>query len=153
MSTTPKIKIEDNSPLRSTLDAIYAERSQHELAKWSLSMATHVFALTGYDVDEFPTVLEALAVNEAWQRAEARVHEVRQAGFWIHELAKATTDPLLQAVLRVAGQAVGTGHMREHAMVASDYAIKAVNLLHPGDSNAVARERQWQIAALRAMEP
>ena len=32
-------------------------------------------------------------------------------------------------------------------MVASDYAIKVINLLHPGD-RAAARERQWQVQAM-----
>ena len=33
-------------------------------------------------------------------------------------------------------------------MVASDYAIKVINILHPGD-RAAARERQWQIQVMR----
>lgn len=34
-------------------------------------------------------------------------------------------------------------------MVASDYAIKVINLLHPGDrAAAAARERQWQVQAM-----
>ena len=38
--------------------------------------------------------------------------------------------------------------MPEHAMVASDYVIKVINLLHPGDRAAAARERQWQVQAM-----
>ena len=33
-------------------------------------------------------------------------------------------------------------------MVASDYAIKVINLLHPGDQAAAARERQWQVRVM-----
>ena len=44
---------------------------------------------------------------------------------------------------------IGTGHMPEHAMVASDYAVKVINLLHPGDRAAAAYERQWQVQAMR----
>lgn len=33
-------------------------------------------------------------------------------------------------------------------MVASDYAIKVINFLHPGDRAAATRERQWQIQAM-----
>ena len=43
---------------------------------------------------------------------------------------------------------IGTGHMPEHAVVASDYAIKVINLLHPGDTAAATRERQWQVQAM-----
>ena len=38
--------------------------------------------------------------------------------------------------------------MPEHAMVASDYAIKVINLLHPGDRAAAAHERQWQVQVM-----
>lgn len=151
MPTKIKIKIEDNAHLRSMLDALYEECSQPALAKWSLELAAHIFALAGYDIGIFTVVLEAFDINKAWQRGEARMHDVRQAGFRVHELTKASVDPVLQAVLRVAGQAVGTGHMREHAMVASDYAIKVVNLLNPGDIEAIACERQRQIATLRVI--
>ena len=37
--------------------------------------------------------------------------------------------------------------MPEHAMVASDYAIKVINLLHSGDQ-AAAHERQWQVQVM-----
>ena len=75
--------------------------------------------------------------------------DVRQAGFKVHQLAKSCNDPISQAALRVIGQAVGSGHMREHAMVASDYAIKTINLKFPSDMSAVRAEREWQITALR----
>lgn len=54
------------------------------------------------------------------------MHDVRQAGFAVHKLARQAPDELTTAVLRVVGQAIGTGHMPEHAMVASDYAIKVI---------------------------
>ena len=72
------------------------------------------------------------------------MHDVRQAGFQIHQLAKKAQDIVIQTSLRVVGQAIATGHMREHAMVASDYAIKVINLLFPNDVNAVKQERLWR---------
>jgi len=39
--------------------------------------------------------------------------------------------------------------MPEHAIVASDYVIKVINLLHLGDRAAITRERQWQIQVMR----
>lgn len=57
-----------------------------------------------------------------------------------------------QTVLRVVGQAVATGHMREHAMVSSDYAVKVINLLFPNDINAVRQERFWQIEHLKILK-
>ena len=39
--------------------------------------------------------------------------------------------------------------MPEHTIVASDYAIKVINLLYPGDKAAITHERQWQIQVMR----
>lgn len=69
-----------------------------------------------------PALKAGFAVNESWQKGNARMHDVRQAAFQIHRLARDSQDAVIQAALRTAGQAVAAGHMREHAMVASDYA-------------------------------
>lgn len=76
-----------------------------------------------------PIITDGYAVNEKWQKRNARMHDVRQAGIQIHQLVKNAQDIVIQTSLRVIGQAVATGHMREHAMVASDYAIKVINQL------------------------
>ncbi len=148
--TRAKIKIEDCPELREDLDAEYEGASQVQLCRYALALARHMLEVAGYVGDGWPVLKEAFAVNEQWQRGEARMHDVRQAGFRVHELAKVADDPIQGTALRVAGQAVGTGHMREHAMVASDYAVKTVNLMHPGDLAAVRTERHWQIEHLCA---
>ena len=76
------------------------------------------------------------------------MHEVRQAGFAIHKVARAQTDELLTVTFRVIGQAVASGHKKEHGMVASDYAIKLINLIYPCDMSKVIEERQWQLSKL-----
>jgi len=77
------------------------------------------------------------------------MHDVRQAGFKVHKLARESTDIITQNALRVVGQAIGTGHMREHAMVASDYAVKVINLKFAEDMEAVKKEREWQIRTIK----
>ena len=46
---------------------------------------------------------------------------------------------------RVFAQAVATGHMRGHAIVAADYAIKVRNLRSPDDLQRAGKEREGQI--------
>lgn len=149
MPTKVKIKINDVSELRAALDAIYEEKTQFQLAQWALILAEHSLTLVGYHYEADPIIQNGFDTNRQWQTGESRVFDVRQAGFKIHQLAKSCKDPIIQAALRVAGQAIGTGHMREHAMVASDYAIKVINLKHPGDISVVKAEREWQIKTLR----
>ena len=148
--TKVKIKINDIPELRSSLDTIYEWKTQIQLAQWSLNLAEHILTVVGYDYEAAdPVIKNGFATNRQWQAGMARMFDVRQAGFKVHQLAKVCNDPVIQAALRVAGQAVGSGHMREHAMVASDYAIKTINLKYPNDINAVRTEREWQIATLK----
>lgn len=149
MPTKVKIKINDIPELRAVLDALYQGKTQIQLAQWSLNLAEHILELVEYDCVADPVIQNGFTANKQWQVGAARMHDVRQAGFKVHQLAKACDDPVMRAALRVAGQAVGTGHMSEHAMVASDYAIKTINLKYPNDMNAVKAERERQISTLR----
>ena len=45
------------------------------------------------------------------------MHDVRQAGVKIHKVARESNSEIKKTALRVVGQAVGSGHMREHAIV------------------------------------
>lgn len=74
--------------------------------------------------------------------------EVRKAGFKIHEEARKCKTEITKNILITAGQAVGVGHMREHAMVCSDYAIKVIQLFYANDLNRITQERNWQINEL-----
>ena len=148
MATRTKIKIVDNIELRKILDDEYEKTSQIKLCKYALLLATHILTMIDYDDMNNPIITNGYVVNEKWQKGTVRMHDVRQAGFQIHQLAKNERDIVIQTSLRVVGQAVATGHMREHAMVASDYAIKVINLLFPNDVNAVKQERLWQIETL-----
>jgi hypothetical protein len=149
METKTKIRIDDCPGMRKELEILYEQATQVVLAQWALELAKHVLLLAGFDCSGCSEVKNGFAANEAWQHGEARVYDVRQAGFAVHRYAKGCANEILRSALRTGGHAVGTGHMREHAMVASDYAVHTINLLHPGDLSAVVAERKWQIRTLR----
>ena len=152
MVTRTKIRISDDIGLRKILDEEYERSSQVKLCKYALSLTTHILTMIDYGDMNNSILTEGYAINESWQKGNARMHDVRQAGLQIHRLAKNSQNHVTQTALRVAGQAVAAGHMPEHAMVASDYAIKVINLLFPDDINAVKQERLWQIEQLKSME-
>lgn len=147
--TKAKIRIPDDTELRSRLDQEYEDSSQVQLCKYSLMLAAHILELINYSCAESDTINEGFLINELWQQGRARIHDVRQISFRIHEMAKANEDMIASAALRVAGHAVAAAHMREHAMVASDYAIRVTNLLDPENMEAVKKERLWQINHLK----
>lgn len=148
MPTRVKIKIKDDAQLRAKIDAAYDEANQIVLARWSLAMAKHILKLVEISYKNNPIIMDGFETNELWQNGKARMHDVRQAGFKIHQLARTSENEIEKTALRVLGQAVGSGHMREHAMVASDYSIKVINLINPDCLKAVSDERQWQLDKL-----
>ena len=149
MPTKVKIKIEDNSELRRKIDELYEKTNSLDLAKWSLLMAKHILDIVGIDYHSVEEIVNGFKVNELWQIGEARIHDVRQAGFKIHKLARESDLDIRKTALRVVGQAVGSGHMREHAMMASDYTIKTINLIRPNDFETITKEREWQLNELK----
>lgn len=150
--TKPKIKINDDPKLREVLDQEYETASQIQLCEYALMLVTHIRELVDSSNLDNEIIEEGLFINEQWQKGKARVHNLRQAGFKIHKLAKTSEDALISTALRVIGHAVATGHMKEHAMVASDYAVKVINLKYPMDMEAVKKERLWQIDELKEIK-
>lgn len=152
MATRSKIKITDYVPLRDEMDSLYEKVPQVDLAKWSLIMAKHILDLAGIDYLAVDELNQGFQINELWQMGGAGMHDVRQAGFKVHKLARECEDEIKKTALRAAGQAVGSGHMREHAMVCSDYAIKTIGLISKNDLEAIQRERQWQLNELKKFD-
>jgi hypothetical protein len=149
MATKTKIKIIDNTSLRSEIDELYKQTSQINLSKWAIKCAKHVLTLTDSEKFDMTVIENGFKINELWQIGNATVHEVRQAGFKIHEVARQCKSELAKNAIRTVGQAVGVGHMREHAMVCSDYAIKTIQLAFPDQMDKISQERQWQLNELK----
>ena len=150
--TKAKIRIPDDTELRSILNQEYEDASQVQLCKYALILAAHILEKIDYSAPDCNTVKEGFMINEQWQQGSARIHDVRQISFRIHQIAKASEDPTVSAALRAAGHAVAVAHMRQHAMVASDYAVKVISLLHPDCMVAVRKERLWQICHLQEIK-
>jgi len=59
-------------------------------------------------------------------------------------------DPIKVKVLRVMGQVAATPHVKRHALIASDYAIKLINLMYPKNFEEVRKEREIQIELMKS---
>ncbi len=149
MATRVKIKISDNKELRKQIDLIYESASQEVAARWAVSIAKHIFDCVGLDYQKIGDVIEGFQINELWQEGNVSMHEIRKSGYKVHKLAREEENIIKKTALRVAGQAIAGGHMKEHAMVASDYAVKTIGLLYQDDMTAITREREWQLHELK----
>jgi hypothetical protein len=149
MPTKVKIKTKDNSELRKEIDDLYENMDQISLAKWSLLIAKHILKIVDIDYESIEEIVEGFRVNELWQVKEVRIHVVRQAGFKIHKIARECGSDVKQTALRVVGHAVASGHMREHAIIASDYAVKTIGLINCDSMEAITIEREWQLDEIK----
>ena len=72
----------------------------------------------------------------------ASAYELRTAGFLANKLSQQAQSQIGKYAARVFAQAVATGHMRGHAIVAADYAIKVRNLQSPDDLQLAAKGKR-----------
>ena len=149
MATRTKIKMVDISDVRAEIDNLYEQTNQIDLAKWAIKCAKHILVLSDEEEFDKTAIEKGFRINELWQTGNATVHEVRQAGFKIHEVARQCKSELTKNAIRASGQAVAVGHMREHAMVCSDYAIKTIQLAFPDQIDKISQERKWQLNELK----
>lgn len=149
MATKTKIKIIDNTSLRAEIDKLYEQTNHINLAKWAIKCAKHILLLPELEKIDISLIDYGFKINELWQTGNASVREVRQAGFKIHEVARLSKIELEKNAFRTVGQAVSVGHIKEHAMVCSDYAIKTIQLAFPDQMNKISQERQWQFDELK----
>ncbi|RBQ03341.1 putative immunity protein [Pedobacter miscanthi] len=149
MPSQSKIKFSDYPNLRIEIDKLNDNANQVILAKWAINCAKHILPLAKNENIDFSVIEAGFKVNEQWQVGKATVHEVRKAGFKIHAVARKRETSVGKNAIRTAGQAVAVGHMREHAMVCADYAIKTIGLAFPDDLNRIKKEREWQLEALK----
>ena len=139
-------KLDDVSALKEKLISVYETKTHQDVSRYSLLLAEHVLALSGMPANE--TVESCFSVCRAWQEGDAKFQEARQVAFALHRLAREETNPVYVLVYRTLGQIAATPHVKRHALVASDYAVKLVNRMFPGDLEKVREMRETQIFLL-----
>ena len=142
-----KLKILDDSEKRLELELVLEELPQEQLARWAMKMASSFIALIDAE-DESEKQKILTQVREVFQArldGRASAYELRQAGFLANKLSQQAQSQIGKYAARAFAQAVATGHMRGHAIVAADYAIKVRNLQSPDDLQRAVKEREGQI--------
>ena len=142
-------KLDDIPDLKEKLIAIYETKSHQAVSRYSLLLAEHILSLTNTPTNE--TIDACFTVSRAWQMGEAKFQEARQVAFALHRLAREETDPVFVLVYRTLGQIAATPHVKRHALVGSDYAVKLVNRMFPGDLEQVRAMREKQIALMESV--
>ncbi|PAB00758.1 putative immunity protein [Enterococcus canintestini] len=147
-----KIKIIDNLAKRNELEHIVNKLPQRNLAIWARKNAEKFISYI--DIGDAKQKNEIISKTTAilYKRIDAQINafELRNAGFLANTLAKESVNEISKFSARVYAQAIATGHMRGHAIVSSDYAIKVINLLRNNVDEAI-NERNKQILLAQAI--
>src|SRR3954466_9893576 len=113
------------------------------LSLWAAACAEHVLHLFEVEASSDTRPRDAIDAARAWARGEMTMMEARARG----GLAMGAAGPLRGAArfaAYAAGQAACVGHVAEHDLGASAYAIKAAWAGSPHEPEARLAERDWQ---------
>ena len=142
-------KIDDIPELKEQLIDIFESKSHRDISHYSLLLAEHILSLTNTPVDD--AIAKCFDIVRKWQDGKAKFQEARQVAFMLHRLARMEKDPIKVKVLRMMGQVAATPHVKRHALIASDYAIKLINLMYPKKFEEVIKERKIQIELMKSV--
>jgi hypothetical protein len=117
-------------------------------------LGKHVLEIT--NTEPCDAILESFAINERWLRGEtgkgfAKFQVARDAAGKLLDLARGEKEPVKQKIYRVMAQIANSPHVKTHALWASDYAVKLINAMYPGNLNEVKKERKTQIALMKSV--
>jgi len=142
------IKFVDDNKVRTEILNKYDEYGKEKINIWAMNIITDVLKYVKFDEDILQVIKEGINVNNQWRHGLAKMHDVRKVGFKIHALAREKNDLIEKTALRAIGQAISSGHMKEHAMIASDYYIKLIGMISNNDINLISIERKSQLNRL-----
>ena len=146
MSQKSKIKITDDTKLRKEIFEHYEKINQLQASKWALEIAIHILEKIHLDNQ---AIQDNIQILKQWQEGNKTTAQVREAALAIHQQARATENEIEVSALRTLGHAIASGHMKEHALIASDYAIQCTNKITNNDIQISTEERVWQLEKLK----
>lgn len=142
-----KIKVNDCPEKRKQLELILYKMPHKQLAIWAIKNAKPFLDFINLDDNSLKDSIIRESTEALNKRIDGEIsaYNLRSAGFLANKLAQLSKNDLSKYAARVFAQAIATGHMRGHAIVSSDYAIKVINMLYYGNMIKVMEERDRQI--------
>jgi hypothetical protein len=123
------------------------DEDHRRLALWAALCAEHVLHLFEAEQPSDPRPRDAIEAARRWARGEVRMMDARARGGHAMGAARRLRGAARYAACS-AGQAACVGHVAEHDLGASAYAIRAVRAADPDDPDAGRVERDWQRSRL-----
>jgi hypothetical protein len=147
-------KIDDIPELRSELENIFNSKNHKAMVRYCLLLGQHILKITS--IEPCNEIMESFEINKKWLNGEtgkgfAKFQIARNAAGKLLDLARNEKDPIQQKIYRVMAQIANSPHVKNHALWASDYAIKLINTIYPNNFGEVKREREKQIELMNSV--
>jgi hypothetical protein len=142
-------KLDDIPSLREQLIRVFDTKTHRDVCSYGLLLVDHILQLTETPMNE--AIAVCYSVNRRWRDGEANFQEARNVAGLILDMAREEKDPIKEKALRVIAQVAAIPHVKRHALIASDYAVKAINLMFPSDMDEVRKERVLQIEMMGSL--
>jgi hypothetical protein len=140
-------KIDDISELKEELIDIFLTKNHKDISHYGLLLAEHILNLVNLQSNN--TINEVFKINIKWQEGKAKFQEARNAAGKILTMAREEKDPIKEKVLRIMAQIANIPHVARHALIASDYSIKLINLMYLKNFEEIEKERKIQIELMK----
>jgi hypothetical protein len=147
-------KIDDILDLRIELENICNSKGHKEMVNYGLLLGHHILIMT--NTEPCDEILESFEINKKWLNGEtgkgfAKFQIARNAAGKLLGLARNEKDPIKEKMYRVIAQIANTPHVKNHALWASDYAVKLINTMYPNNFDEVKKERETQIELMKSV--
>jgi hypothetical protein len=140
-------KIDDISELKEELIDIFLTKNHKEISRYGLLLAEHILNLVNLQPNN--AINEVFEINIKWQEGKVNFQEARNIAGKILTMAREEKDPIKDKVLRIMAQIANIPHVARHALIASDYSIKLINLIYLKNFEEVEKERKIQIELMK----
>jgi hypothetical protein len=147
-------KIDDIPELRIELGNIFNSKNHKEMVQYCLLLGQHILKIT--DMEPCNEIKESFEINKKWLNGEmgkgfAKFQIARNAAGKLLDFARDEKDPIKQKIYRVMAQIANSPHVKNHALWASDYAVKLINTMYPNNFDEVKREKEIQIELMKSV--
>lgn len=142
-------KINDNPEMRDEFIKLFDTKTKHEMAHFGLALGDHIIHFRDFGV--CGEITEAFAAVREWTHGGVNYHRARNSAGAINDLARKQSDPVKVKFYRSMAQIACIPHVKFHALWACDFAVALINMLYPGDLDAISKERQAQIELLKGV--
>lgn len=145
-----KVVFIDNQEKRNLLKSLLNDMNEKQLAAWAIEISKHGFEIVNIDFEGIPFVIEGYLVNKLWSEGNASLGDIRRVFFQLQKFVLLyNRDCLDQLIVKSAGQAISTPVVSGHAIISSDYAIKAICKFSSNDQKLIDAERDFQIKSAK----